>query len=1161
MQRMNAFGLFHLCALLLCASAFAQAQTVTGSITGTVRDASGAVIPNAIVRLTQTATSATREGVTNEKGDFVFSAVVNGEYTLMVTATGFKNSERRGIRLSSAEYLSVGAITLEIGGVGESVTVTAQTEQVQTASAERSGTITSEQVDNLLLLGRNVKSLAALLPGVVETNEEEGLTRNFNLNVQGNRNSTNSVSVDGITLNALGNNNNAVVTVSQDAVAEVKVQLSNYQAEYGRMSGANITIITKSGTKQFHGGGSYFKRHEQFNSNNFFSNRSNLRRPRYRYNVWNYNIGGPVVLPGTDFNKNRDKLFFFFNQEWWPLEVPQAARQITVPTALERAGDFSQTTDVNGTKVYIRDPLKTGACNATSQVGCFDNSIIPANRQDANGLALLKVMPLPNFTDLAVTGRRYNYVNESTNNTLQRVETVKIDFHPNAQNHIAFTHSGNLDKQGGYYGIPAGGTTNFPFLKQTFITDGKVWSGRYQRIFSPTLVNEFTGGFSNRAEISEYPEDEFNSRVSRTGIGFRLGQLSPSANPLGVLPNATFGGVSQAATINLEGRFPFFGAHKILTISDNITHTRGAHTLKAGVYIDRIWRNASNIVTFNGLFDFAANANNPFNTQHAFANAAAGYFNAYSEATFRPFYHFRVSNVEWFAQDNWKVNRRLVLDYGMRFALITPLNEQDDRVSAFIPGSFNPAQTARLITPARVNNVRVGIDPVTNVTYPAAFIGALTPGSNPTNGMVMPDANNNLPRLFIPNRGVHFGPRVGFAYDLTGQGKMSVRGGFGMFYNRQSEGSLGSPYTAQPPLVRTPVVQFGTLPTLLTTTGLNQPQGVSGLDGIGKVPTVMNFSLSVQRNIGFKTIVDVGYVGSLGRHLMWLRDINAVPLGANFNPANRDTSQTTNVPLPANFLRPIRGYAAINIREFAGTSNYHSMQVKVDRRMSKSLQFGGAWTWSKALNYNSDDGNSVTTLAPIRVYNYGLAPFDRTHVVKINYLWTLPQTRWKNPFAEYVLHGWQVSGITSFVSGVPTAVSFSLVSGIDITGSASITARPDVIANPVLPKGDRTFSRNFNTAAFRAPAQGTLGTAAPTQLRGPGINNHDIAFFKNFRFLEKLKLQFRGELYNAFNHTQFSAYDTAARFDATGAQINTRLGEFTAARRARVMQFALKLQF
>jgi hypothetical protein len=1160
MRHHNRTYLLPLGLLLLCTPALIQAQTVTGSLSGTVRDASGAVIANAAVKLTQPATGVTRDAQTDERGDFIFSALVNGEYTLTVSAGGFKNAERRGVTLTSAERKSVGEIILEVGGVGETVTVTAQSEQVQTASAERSGTITSDQVDNLLILGRNVKSLAALLPGVVETSDDEGLTRSYNLNVQGNRNNTNSVSVDGITLNALGNNNNGVVTVSQDAVAEVKVQLSNYQAEYGRMSGANVTIITKSGTRQFHGGGSFFKRHEQFNANNFFSNRSNLTRPRYRYNVWNYNIGGPVVIPGTSFNKDRDKLFFFFNQEWWPLEVPQTIRQITVPTALERAGDFSQTTDVNGAKVFVRDPLKTGACNATSQVGCFGNNVIPANRLDQNGLALLKLMPLPNFTDLAITGRRFNYVSQETNNTLQRVETVKIDFHPNGRNHLAFTHSGNLDRQAGYYAIPAGGGTNFPFLRQTFITDGKVWSGRYQRIFSPALVNEFTLGFSNRPEKSFYPEEEFNQRVSRTGIGFRLGQFNAASNPLGVIPNATFGGVSQAATINLEGRFPFFGTHKILTISNNATNTRGAHTLKFGVYYDRIWRNASNPVAFNGSFDFAQNANNPFNTQHAFANAAAGYFNAYSEATSRPLPFYRVSNIEWFVQDNWKVNRRLVLDYGMRFALITPINERGDRVTSFDLRSFNAAQAARLITPARVNNVRVGIDPVTNVAYPAALIGALTPGSNPNNGMVI-GGSGDIPRAFIPSRGVHFGPRIGFAYDVTGQGKTSVRGGFGMFYNRQNLDTVLNPYSTQPPLVRTPIVQFGLLPTLLNANGLNQPQAVFGLDGIGKVPTVMNFSLSVQRNIGFKTVVDVGYVGSLGRHLPWQRDINSIPLGANFDPANRDTSQTTNVPLPTNFLRPLKGYAAINIREFASSSNYHSLQMSVNRRMSRSLQFGGAWTWSKSLDYNSVDTNNVTLLAPIRVWNYGLSSFDRTHVVKINYLWTLPSTRWKNPFAEYALHGWQLSGITSFVSGVPAAVSFTLVSGIDITGSASLTARPDVIANPVLPKGERTFSRNFNTAAFRPPAQGTIGTAAPTQLRGPGINNHDIAFFKSFRFVEKLNLQFRGELYNAFNHTQFSSFDTAARFDAAGAQINTRLGEFLVARRPRVMQFALKLQF
>jgi hypothetical protein len=1144
----NTAKMLLLLTLLFAAAAHVQAQTVTGSISGTVRDVNGAVIPGATVKLAQPATGLTRESVTNDKGDFIFSAAPNGEYTLSVTARGFRNAERREIVLTSAEHLSVGEIALEVGGVGEAVTVTAQAEQVQTASAERSGTITSDQVENLLILGRNVTSLLSLLPGVVEVADNEGLNRNFNLNVQGNRNNTNNVAIDGVSLNAIGNNFNTVVSVSMDAVAEVKVQLSNYQAEYGRMSGANVTIITKSGTKQFHGGGSYFKRHEQFNANNFFNNLSGINKPRYRYNVWNYNVGGPAIIPGAGFNKDRNKLFFFFNQEFWPLIVPQAVGRVTVPTALERQGDFSQTRDLNNALPNIVDPI-------TRQP--YADRKIPQNRIDPNGQALLNLFPLPNATDSA---RRFNYVFETENNTLQRISTLKLDHHPDARNHIAFTLSTHHDSQTGSQGIPTGQSANWPLLRKTFKTLGKFIGVRYQRIFSPVLVNEFTFGYSNRPERESYDEKGFE-RAQRDAVGFRPGQLTPSSNPLGVIPNMTFGGVSQAANVAFEGRFPFNGEHRTLAFTNNLTHTRGAHTLKAGVYVDRIFRDASNPVTFNGSFDFAQNANNPLNGGHAYANALFGVFNAYSEASARPFLHYRVSNVEWFAQDNWKINRRLVLDYGVRFALVLPLYERDDQVAAFDPLFFNPAQAVRLIAPARVNNQRVGVDPLTGATFPQAFIGGVVPGSGDANNGMVVGARDDVPRSFTPNRGVHYGPRLGFAYDVTGRGQMAVRGGFGVYYNRQTLDSMLNPFSVQPPLVRTPVVQFGSFATLRSLNEIAVPQNVIGLDGIGKVPTVMNFSLGVQRSLGFKTILDVAYVGSLGRRLMWVRDINSIPLGANFDPKNIDP--TTNRPLPANFLRPITGYGSINIREFGASSNYHSMQMSVNRRFGKDLQFGGSWTWSKSLSYNSGDTTAVTVLAPVRVWNYGLSDFDRTHVVKINYLWSLPQTKWGNPLAKYVVNGWQVSGITSFVSGVPQGVSFTTVSGIDFTGSASITARPDLVANPVLPKGERTSSRHFNTDAFRIPAPGTLGTAAPTVFRGPGINNWDIAFFKNFRFLERLNLQFRAETYNTFNHAQFSALDTAARFDDrnNGAQINARLGEYTAARRPRLMQFALKLQF
>lgn len=1133
--------------LVLLAAVGVRAQNVTGSITGSISDKTGGVVAGATVTLTHVATGARREQQTDDRGDFTFSALQPGEYRLTVIHAGFRPAERQRVMLAAADRLTVGQIVLEVGEVGETLTVTAQQETLQTASAERSGTITSAQVENLLILGRNVTSLLSLLPGVVESSENEGLNRNFNLNVQGNRNNTNNVAIDGVTLNAIGNNFNTVVSVSMDAVSEVKVQLSNYQAEYGRMSGAHVAIITKSGTREFHGGGSHFKRHEQFNANNFFNNLNHIARPRYRYNVWNYFLGGPVIVPGTRFNKDRQKLFFFYNQEFWPLKVPQGVGRVTVPTALERQGDFSQTRDLNNALPTILDPV-------TRQP--IASRVIPQNRIDPNGQALLNLFPLPNASDPA---RRFNYVFESENDTLQRIETFKLDYHVNPHTQIAFTFSGHHDEQTGSSGLPTGGSANWPLLRKTFITRGRFFGGRYVRVVSPTLVNEFTVGFSNRPERESYDEAGF-TRAQRDAVGFTLGQLVTTSNPLGVIPNVSFGGVSQAANIAFEGRFPLAGEHRTLSFTNNLTKTLGAHTVRGGLYADRIWRDASNPVTFNGGFDFAQNTANPFNVGHAYANALVGAFNAYSEASARPFLHYRLGNVEWFAQDAWKVTRRLLLEYGVRFARIAPLVERDNRVAFFDPAGFNVARAVRLITPRVIDGVRVGVDPATGRAFPASLIGGIVPGSGDLNNGLVVGGTGDIPRAFIPNRGLHYGPRFGFAYDVTGEGTTAVRGGFGIYYNRQTLDSVLNPFSVQPPLVRTPNIQFGTFPTLGSAGATDFPQGVLGLDGIGRVPTVMNFSVSVQRSLGFKTILDLAYVGSLGRHLMWVRDINSVPLGARFDPANIDS--TRNVALPDAFLRPIKGYGAINIREFAGSSNYHSMQMQVNRRLGQRLQFGGSWTWSKALSYNSGDTMAVTVLAPVRTWNYGLSDFDRTHVVKINYLYSLPPTPWQNPLAKQALNGWQVAGITSWVSGTPLGVTFTTTTGVDYTGTPSITARPVLTGDPVLPKSERTFSRNFDTSVFRLPTPGTLGNAAPTVIRGPGINNWDIAMFKNFRLPEKVNLQFRAELYNAFNHTQFATLDTAARFDAaTGEQINTRLGEFLTARRPRLIQFALKLQF
>jgi len=1126
------------------------AQTITGTITGTVKDPSNLPVAGAEVRLTHQATGVERRASSNERGDFVFPSLQPGLYAVSVSAPGFKRLEKRDIALSASETLSVGELVLEVGAVAETVTVTAQAAIVQTASGERSGVVTSSQVEHLLIKGRNVHALLQLLPGVVDLADDDQPNRNFNLYVLGNRRNTNAFTLDGMALNAIGNNFNVLVGVSQDAVAEVKILVSNYQAEYGRMSGANVQIVTKSGTREFHGLGSYFKRHEQFNANNFFNNRLGLPKPRYRFNTWNYNLGGPVYIPGK-FNRNRDKLFFFWSQEYWPLKIPRPVGQLTVPTELERAGDFSQSLDLNNRLITITDP-------ATRQP--FPGNRIPASRVDSNGQALLKVFPTPNFFDRSLSAGRYNYVFQTENRIPQRTETLKLDYPANSNNIFFINYTAYHDVQEGAIGIPSSGSTNWPQMRKTFNNQGKAVITRYQRIFSPSLINELNVGFIHRPANDEVKPEEVRKN-QRDTVGFKLGQFNPSANPLNMIPNATFGGVTNAANLAIEGRFPLVTTHDSMSVTNNLTKTLPGHTVKGGFYADRIWRNASNAVNFNGSFDFGRNVSNPLDTGYAYANAALGVFNSYTEASRRPFLHFRVSNIEWFLQDNWKLTRRLTLDYGMRFALVLPLFERDNLVSGFVPDRFDPARQVRLIEPRRIGGQRVGVHPVTGQSYPAAAIGAIAPGvGDPSNGMLVTSAERNYPRSLIDNRGVHYGPRMGFAWDLKGDGRTALRGGFGIFYNRQNLDAVLNPFTTQTPLVDNPVVYYSTLATLLSSAGLLFPQAVLGLDRNGYVPTAMNFSFSVQQNVGFGTVVDMGYVGSLGRHLMWQRNLNAIPFGANFDPRNADPSNPA-TPLPQAFLRPLIGYNNINFREWASSSNYHSLQVNATRRFARGFGFGAAWTWSKAMDFNDDDTGSVSTLVPVRVWNYGLASYDRTHVVKLNWLWDVPALPVRGRLWDRLVNHWQVSGIASFVSGAPLGVGFSTTVAMDITGSPTDGARIKVTGNPVLPKSQRTFSRNFRTEVFALPEIGTIGNAAKTLLRGPGINNWDVAVFKNIPVRESVRAQFRAEFYNAFNHTQFSAFDSTARFDPQGRQVNARFGEFTAARNPRQIQLALRLYF
>ncbi|MBI3211046.1 MAG: carboxypeptidase regulatory-like domain-containing protein [Candidatus Solibacter usitatus] len=1135
-----------LAALVLSIAAACSAQTINGSIVGTVVDPSGLAVAGAEVILKLAATGGVRQLRTSERGDFQFASVPPGEYSIAIKAGGFKSVQRNGVNLSASEALPMGEIILEVGSTTETITVTSQGAVVQTASSERSGVITGHQVENIPIRGRNAMSLLSLMPGVVAPNEADSVSRGWAGNVNGNRTDANSLSIDGMGQNQIGASRNLLLSVSQDSVSEVKILLSNYQAEYGRYSGANVQVLTKSGTRDFHGLGSYFKRHEQFNANSFFNNRLSIPKQRYRYNTWTYNIGGPIFLPKL-LNRTRDKLFFFWSQEYWPVRTTNSGRQVTMPTELERGGDFSQSTDQNNALIRVTDPTNRQP---------FANNRIPANRLIASGVAMLKAFPLPNFFDRGISAGRYNYIFNSEGTSPQLLSTLKIDVPLTAKHSFYFSYLTHRDSSTGF-SVPASGGPNWNEMNMEYVTDPRQGVIRYQGVYSPTLVNEFFIGANGRKEWHNIEQAEID-RNQRVKNGFTVGQLYPHLNPLDIMPDLTFGGITGAVGRTYDNRIPLYSTRLLVMMTDTIAKTMGAHILKAGINAEREFTSDKGSSLFNGAFDFSRNVNNPLDSNHPFANGLLGVFNTYREATAAPGNTRWATFAEWFGQDNWKVSKRLTLDFGVRFSWFGPRVQRNDLISAFAPDRFDASKMVRLIAPGTSAGRRVGIHPLTGQLFPEAAIGALAPGvGDPANGIAIPAADKTFPRGLYNAPGVNAAPRFGLALDPFGKGKTAIRGGFGIFYNRH-DGSSG-PFVSRP-ILETPTIFYGAFDTFRSSTGLLFPIAINAVERNRKDSKSMNMSFSVQHNPGWGTVVDVGYVGTLGRHLQWSRDLNPVPFGANFLSRNADPTNTR-VPLPQTFLRPITGYTDINYQEWAGTSNYHSLQVQANRRFTRGVEFGGSWTWSKAMDYADDDGNAVSVLVPIRVWNYGTAGFDRTHVFKLNYVWFLPNAKWRNPALKQILHGWQISGITTFQSGAPLAVGYSFVNAVDITGTASQGARVFVTGNPVLPKSERTFGRFFRTEVFAPPVAGTIGNSARSVLRGPGLNNWDATALKNFDVWERVKLQFRCEFYNTFNHTQFSAVDTAARFDAQGRQINTRMGEFTAARNARLIQMALRLRF
>jgi hypothetical protein len=985
--------------------------------------------------------------------------------------------------------------------------------------------------------------------------------------MSGTRQNYNSLNIDGISGNT-ARGRTAEAPINMDAISEVKVLINSYTAEYGTASGGVINVVTKSGTQHFHGGAYYYSRNEAFNANSFFNNRQRVERQRYRYHTTGYNVGGPIYWPGH-FNTNKQKLFFFFSQEIDPNQSPNSVRNYTVPTALERQGNFSQSFR-NATTLYpVKDPT-TGLA--------FPGNVIPANRIDPNSSKLLSVFPLPNATNTAVTNFAYNFQIAGSENIPVKQEILRVDYNISDRAKAWFRASGfSSDNTGltspaiqNQWGpSPVDYAQTMPNLGTNFTF-----------VFSPTLVNEATFGLNLWTEQQKV---ENLALYQRANYGINIQQTYPKDNPDGLLPAMSFGGVSSPAQISYDGRFPMVDDATAISFSDGLTKVWRNHVFKAGVRIEHILYNQYHQAggnSFPGSFAFGTDSANPLDSGYAYANVILGNFNTYTEATNRVDYAPITRIYEWYVQDHWKLNNRLSVDAGLRFTDALPQTPNNGNAGNFVPSQYVPANAPVLFRPALVNGQRVTINPLTGATVLPVYAGLIVPNSgDPINGVVTP-TTPGFPRSMVFSNGILFAPRLGIAWDPFGNGRTAIRAAGGFYYNpRADAGTLGNLFF-NPPAIFTPTQYYGTVANAYNSTGLLSPSNFSrDIEVHAKTVTSYHLNFEVQRDIGFGTVVKAAYVGSFGRHLGENTQINSVPYGWEFLPRNQNPQ--TNTPLNDNYFRPYMGYGNIPMQIFQGNSSYHSLQMQANRRFSHGLQFGVAYTHSKAMNYSEGDSTTsggVANYLDRKVWNYGVAGYDRPNVLTFHFLWDVPRLSrvLPNRFVKTVFDGWQVSDITSFISGAPLAVSMGTSPSVNFTGGGD-GARPLMAGNPNLPKDQRTFLKFFNTAAFAEPIPispssctnagcppitvANIGNMPAMPIRGPGVNNWNMAVFKNFTVKERLRFQLRGEAYNTFNHTQFSGLDNTITFNAAGVNTRASSGNITSARDPRYLQLALRVMF
>ncbi len=1105
------FFAFSLIALSL--TVVASAQELAATLTGTVSDTTGAVVSGASVRVHSEDTGAdVRTVVTSTAGNFNITNIPAGRYTVTVSVAGFQNYVAKDVVLNVAEKHTLD-VQLQTGKASETIEVTAENTPIQTTTAEESGTVTGEQVRDLALSNRNFEQLVLLQPGVANQLGDKpgfGLSSNTQIAINGARTGANNWTVDGADINDSGSNGTLLNTPGIDAIQEFTLERSNYDASFGRSGGGQIVVATKSGTNEIHGSAFEFNRNNFYNANTFPARAaiaagglpSDNKTPIERYNDYGFTVGGPLFIPKL-FHPAKDKTFFFWSEEWRKASTP-GTNIITVPTAAELGGVFS-----GPIPVAPAGCVTTAGGTSTISPACFSknaqaylNAFMAANPADSSGHLSTNYSQLNNF----------------------RQDIIRLDQNVGDRIRLFGRYMQDSVPQNFPFGL--WGAANYPGVETTSLNaPGRNLVINATANLSPKIVNEVEFVDSYGAINSVLT----NAIADSPAFTSTLTGLTTYQDPYGRAPNISFGSGAAGLT---NTSAPYFERNKDKNIYDNLSIQQGNHTIRTGLtamWMTKTENGDSGAATFN----FSNSNGDP-----EFANFLLGQSSGYSQQSHDTIPYLHYVNFEAYVQDDWKVTRRLSVNLGVRYSYFPSPSDSNNTLVNFDPLVFNPAN-APVIDPATGQMV-AGNNAATyanGLIFPkgaacsAAQVIAPLATCSPYGSRVNPSSNNN------------WGPRLGLAYDPFGDGKWSIRAGYGLFYDRTLNGIWEQNAFSDPPLVQTSTINnngsssLNIFDNVANGTAGAAPLGPSSLTVTGtptfRVPSYQDYNLSVQHEIMPNTVLEVGYIGTKGTHLLGDININ--------QPTVAD--RLANPTVDANTLVPFTGYQAIVSRAPIFTSNYNSLQVSLNRRLSHGLTLGVAYTWSKLLTTNPQDRSLGVADAYNLKSDYGLSTLNTPQILVLSYVYELPFHKNDSTLAGYVLGGWQISGITNFQSGQsvtvtqggndPFANAANDNSGLNLARGATAQIRTDLIGDP---HGPKTAAEFFNTAAF-ATAVGHFGSERPGTVLGPGFQLWDISLFKNFRFAERVGMQLRLETFNAFNHGSPNSIDTGIASGSFG-QVN-----------------------